>query len=481
MDWLTWIVPLAALFPLIYLLKVFAVMKAILGLRFSPASIIGRPLVSLSAPMREILGVIEADLSEAGFNPNTVWHFIPHAGEAWTQDLIVCPHAELPVNLVIIPNPRPELCGEVLFSLGTHLADGSELVTTNQQRDEMLPMPGYLKEEVLQAADLKSLLVRHRERITAATSAGISALHLMMAEKLVKLTQRLQDTLDSLIVSKQLVIEPDGRYAFRVRPAWKLARNLLAKIRQRKKTDRRADHGYSLYQKIAGRLSPETVGDFEYGAYRRMIAVQSGRMGGMSKTILMVASLFAFALVLGWKLSVSGVIILLAVLIFHEGGHLFGMRIFGHRDTQLLFLPFFGGAAVAHDERILKPWQHLVILFLGPLPGLFIGLALWAWAPVANPLVGNLVWTLLFLNIFNLLPIMPLDGGQIMDTAFVSRFPSARVFFLGLSALGLLGVTWLVNGGTFLGVLGLFMLMRLPVEWKSARLLKKLRSSLQPG
>ena len=65
---------------------------------------------------------------------------------------------------------------------------------------------------------------------------------------------------------------------------------------------------------------------------------------------------------------------LIVALVVHEGGHLLGMRWFGFRDTQLLFIPFYGGAAIGHDDQVLRPWRLIVIILLGAWPGLVASL-----------------------------------------------------------------------------------------------------------
>ncbi len=483
MDWLNWLIPLAAVFPLIYLLRIVLVMRALLGLRFGPARLTRVPLESVPAHIREAVARLDPVLREHGFAPDDGLHIVPHTGEAWAGYAVAYKHAADPLNLGLSPNPRADAAGGLIINLVTALAGGDELHTTNYQNENIIPAPRFMREEVIVGAEFPALLQRHRERVRATEAVGEHAVILPEAERVARGQARLDAMWQELNGSGLTRAEPDGRLAYRLGAAWQSARRLIRDEKARTKGKVRVAPGPGPGPGAEPPLLPLSAAaqvEFDYASYHQLKAVQAGRLAWLPKTLLMLVSLAVFALVLGWKLSVAGVAVLIVVLVFHECGHLFGMRWFGHRDTQLLFLPFLGGAAVAHDERVLKPWQHLVILFLGPLPGLFIGLALLAWAPMTNPLVEQFVWMLLGLNIFNLLPLLPLDGGQIMDTAFVTRFPAARVVFLALSGLGLIGVMLLVSGGTVLGVLGAFMLLRLPVEWKTARLLKRLRRELPP-
>ncbi len=199
--------------------------------------------------------------------------------------------------------------------------------------------------------------------------------------------------------------------------------------------------------------------------------------------MITVVSFLLFAAVMGWQTSPVVAVTLLVALVVHECGHLAGMRWFGHRDTQLLFVPFFGGAAVAHDDKVLPPWQHIVIILLGPLPGIFIGCAMLAYQAGggAPAWLQQAALTTVILNAFNLLPILPLDGGQIVDFAVASRFPRARVLFLGVSALGLLLVGLALEGVHLLVGLAVFTLIRLPVEWRLAAVRRDMREEFPDG
>ncbi|MEO6567647.1 MAG: site-2 protease family protein [Opitutaceae bacterium] len=477
MDFLNWLVPLAVIFPLIYLLRVWLVMKAILGLRFGPARVTSLPFESISAHMREAVAGFEPELSALGFEPTSGWHVVPHTGEAWAGESISFHHSTDPIGISFGANPRADSSGRLFANVVTLLASGTELHTTNFRNENILPAPRFMQEETMEGAEIGALVARHRERVATANAAGDANVVPTEEMRATRLQARLEGMWDSLRNSGFTVAEPDGRLVFKFGAAWNTARRIMreeaARARAAKKKSQRGAQPPVL-------LTPASQAEFDHACYRHLVALQAGRLAWIPKTVLMLVSLATFALALGWKLSVASAFVLLAVLIFHEAGHLLGMRWFGHRDTQLLFLPFFGGAAVALDHRVLKPWQHLVILFLGPLPGIFIGFALLAWAPQGNHWVQEFTWMLLALNIFNLLPILPLDGGQIMDNAFITRFPKLRLVFLALSGLGMIGVAVFAQGGTILWVLGGFMLFRLPIELKTARLIKSLRRELPP-
>src|SRR5690606_14182007 len=120
---------------------------------------------------------------------------------------------------------------------------------------------------------------------------------------------------------------------------------------------------------------------------------------------------------------VSGVIFALAVtlsLLVHEFGHAFVSKHYELRPSILLH--GFGGLCISEAAR--RDSDDAKILFAGPLAGLVFGglmLALSVFAPGvvnASPLLAQFVGALVFVNIFwslvnLLLPIWPLDGGQL--------------------------------------------------------------------
>jgi Zn-dependent protease len=113
-------------------------------------------------------------------------------------------------------------------------------------------------------------------------------------------------------------------------------------------------------------------------------------------------------------------------ILLHEFGHVWMWRVFGVRADILLH--GMGGLAIADDDAP-KRWQRILVSFAGPAIQLILwAILVWGFLPVFRVslreypslniflmylLIINLVWPLL-----NLLPIYPLDGGQIARQAF---------------------------------------------------------------
>jgi len=130
------------------------------------------------------------------------------------------------------------------------------------------------------------------------------------------------------------------------------------------------------------------------------------------KVVLAGASMAAYS----WLFSVQFALALLACLVFHEYGHIRAMKYFGMKTKGIYLIPFLGGLALS-DEKINTRWQDVVISIMGPTFGLLLSLA----CLVAYWLTGNIFFAGLatfnaLLNLFNLLPILPLDGGHILKS-----------------------------------------------------------------
>lgn len=107
---------------------------------------------------------------------------------------------------------------------------------------------------------------------------------------------------------------------------------------------------------------------------------------------------------------------LFSIVFIHELGHVFAAKHFRWRISEVQMLPF-GGVMVAEEQGTVSAREEMIVALAGPLQnGLLILLALFlqwlgwwdeSWTSYfikANVMIGC----------FNLLPIMPLDGGRVM-------------------------------------------------------------------
>lgn len=178
----------------------------------------------------------------------------------------------------------------------------------------------------------------------------------------------------------------------------------------------------------------------------------------LTKVGLAAASLAGYAALWSWKF---GLLLMIAVG-FHESGHVWAMKKMGIKTKGFYFLPFIGGAAIA-EEEYKSYGENAFIAIMGPVWG-----ALLAWAcgcvywATGIPLFAAAAAWMATLNIFNLLPITPLDGGQLVRSIAFSIHKNVGVLFLALSLIAGGIIMWKLRIGLFVlllavGALELFL------------------------
>ncbi|MBA2420973.1 MAG: site-2 protease family protein [Thermoleophilaceae bacterium] len=122
----------------------------------------------------------------------------------------------------------------------------------------------------------------------------------------------------------------------------------------------------------------------------------------------MLVSVAAYTLIWSWRFALGFVLLLLV----HELGHVLQLRREGIKASAPLFIPFLG-AVVGMKELPKDAAAEARVGLAGPVLGTIgclVPLAL--WAITGNELFQALAFTGFFLNLFNLLPVPPLDGGR---------------------------------------------------------------------
>ncbi len=139
----------------------------------------------------------------------------------------------------------------------------------------------------------------------------------------------------------------------------------------------------------------------------------------------MLLSLAIYATIWGWRYA-AGFIVLLLV---HEMGHYVAARQCGLNVGAPTFIPFVGAWIELKDQPMDAEIEAYVAM-AGPLIGSIGALAVYyVGREYDSRLLLAIAYAGLFLNLFNLLPISPLDGGRI--TGIISP----RIWLLGLPAM----------------------------------------------
>lgn len=115
-------------------------------------------------------------------------------------------------------------------------------------------------------------------------------------------------------------------------------------------------------------------------------------------------------------------VISFAIVLLHELGHLLAARANGYRALEIEMLPI-GGVLTIREQLRLTPAIEASIALAGPLVNLLllgIGYALAPWWTGPHSWLDFYMQSNLMIFSFNLLPILPLDGGRILR-ALLSR------------------------------------------------------------
>jgi Zn-dependent protease len=130
----------------------------------------------------------------------------------------------------------------------------------------------------------------------------------------------------------------------------------------------------------------------------------------LSTSGTMLVSVAAYALIWGWKFA-FGFVVLLFV---HEMGHVLQLRREGIKASAPLFIPFMG-AFVGMKQMPQNAAAEARVGLAGPVLGAIGCLVpLVLFEATGNEFWKALAFTGFFLNLFNLLPVLPLDGGRAM-------------------------------------------------------------------
>jgi Zn-dependent protease len=145
----------------------------------------------------------------------------------------------------------------------------------------------------------------------------------------------------------------------------------------------------------------------------------------------MLVSIAAYAWIWGWRFAVGFVLLLLV----HELGHVVELRRQGIPASAPLFIPFLG-AVVGMKQMPHDVWREARVALAGPILGSLGAAAVWAAGEALDSqLLVALAFTGFFLNLFNLVPVSPLDGGRAVAALHPALWAVGLAILLGLTII----------------------------------------------
>lgn len=171
--------------------------------------------------------------------------------------------------------------------------------------------------------------------------------------------------------------------------------------------------------------------------------------------------IISFYFLLGRKIETT--LIIVTVVFIHELGHFIIMKLYKYQNTKIFFVPLMGGLATG-DKSEVSQKQELWVLFMGPIPGIIIGVILfYIGFDDGNLFLKKTGLFFLSVNLFNLLPIYPLDGGKIIQGIFFSSSNTITKVFVWISIISLTLIAYFLEE-YFLLIIPFFLLIQQKVR-----------------
>jgi tetratricopeptide (TPR) repeat protein/Zn-dependent protease len=196
---------------------------------------------------------------------------------------------------------------------------------------------------------------------------------------------------------------------------------------------------------------------------------------GFGPVALLLASGALYLVVGAQRWNLETTLFLVAALAIHECGHLIAMKVCRYKNLKMLFIPFFGAVASGESSEH-NAFKIAIIALSGPIAGLLAGgVAVLLWLTTHNSVLLNFAFISVLLNGFNLLPIVPLDGGHFLNETLLAKYPKAELGFKIVAVITLfaLAVRFKVPA---LAVIGIFILLVLKVSYDMATAVNRLRT-----
>jgi Zn-dependent protease len=185
-----------------------------------------------------------------------------------------------------------------------------------------------------------------------------------------------------------------------------------------------------LRKRIGGALAAIGAVLAKLGSSLKALILVLPKLKVLTTSGTMLVSIAAYALIWGFPFAAGFV----ALLFLHEMGHVVQLRREGVKASAPMFIPFLG-AVIAAKSMGRDAAAEARVGLAGPIAGSLAALVpLAIWLATGSDFWRALAYVGFFLNLFNLLPVLPLDGGRAMAAL------SPWIWFAGLAGLVALAV-----------------------------------------
>ncbi len=457
------LIVMLALAALVVIMLVVAVRRLTL-MRWQPVRSRTVAREEVPARLRAILERPAAGLEQLGFvyrySGATLKMLVTPQNESIFFD--VYQHRDGHTHAMVSPSPMPEPQQPCMLQLITCFQDGNNWLTLNRCRHfSPIDLPRWQTVDDY-LPQWEQAWHRHLQRVQAATAP--------ICTDGVEVYKRLHQTFEDLVphLQHQGQFVPAGGDSGHFRLTVLAAAHMSLKV-----LGGQLRASWTAPQQPTALHTQQQGLDADLRAFQDQLAAsRTATSSTRSKWVTFIVTAVLFLLVGGLWLSWAFVPIVLAVVALHEGGHYLAMKLTGFRNVSVFFVPGLGGLATG-EKVTATPLEKLFVYLAGPVPGIALaGIAFWASASgywsgpgwLNEFLIASLV-----INYLNLLPLMPLDGGRVLETLVFARHPRLRFGFAAVCCVALFGLGAFLDD-IVLRVVAVLIAFGLPYQWRRMQL-----------
>lgn len=374
-------------------------------------------------------------------------------------------NSTIPAYAIVRCRAAPEYSGPAQLEIITEFSAGPALVTQNTASTQAF-LPKGTSVEAQPDASISDILRRHRKRVAEASESRAPAQPGSLDKILNMYCSWLANLRASYRQRRWAVPTTDSSLdRFTLRGALMLTHHSM---RFFGKSTNVVRHQHKEASEALRSLRVQA----DFNAARHVADVAEAAPGvpwGLLTAVMLTVFVSFATMAVIWDPYTA--LIILAVLAFHEGGHVVAMRAVGYRNIHVLFVPLLGALTVGRPARTTS-LQRVVVSLAGPVPGLWLGVVLLVTDRMAGPIpvLRIVALALLLINGLNLLPITPFDGGRALES--LTRPGSLwRPIIHVLSVIGLLAAAYRLEDPVLaiIGVVWGLLLRRQVLAWRLRR------------
>jgi len=212
-----------------------------------------------------------------------------------------------------------------------------------------------------------------------------------------------------------------------------------------------------IYKRAGGALAAVGVLLAKFGAYLKGAVLLLPKLKLLTTAGTAFVSVAAYSLFWGWQFAVGFVLLLFV----HEMGHVLQLRKEGVKASTPMFIPFMG-AVITSRSLGRDALAEARVGLAGPVLG-SIGAAACLVIAVASgsDFFRALAYVGFLINLFNLIPVLPLDGGRAMAAM------APWMWFVGFASL--IPLLFVLHGGFVIVVILVLGAYEIRRRWRARK------------